>query len=437
MPLPYTPATPDRQVVRLRVMDAQVDLTRWTSYRFGTHLLRPTEGWSCTVADGELAAEQADALQVGARVRLYVDQAPLAEGYMDGIEISASRGAGVAYQVHGRNRLGLAVDAIADPTLQFKQGASLLAVLKGIFGPFGWANDDDFTVDNAVNRNAKTGGIRGTPTTKGGKKKGPRPLKDFINHQLKPHNHEGVYAFAARITERHGLRIWCSADGEKLIVSTPDYEQEPRYQIRRDRTGGTNVLEGTVNFDGSDQPSIIFADGFSGGGEFGKGRVKAFCVNPYFGVDKDGFVLDEVSRLISKYPDAQQVTMTVQPYRRRSLGVPMRPVFLHDDESKTQAEINNFVRREMSLLLRKSLVANYTVEGHGQNVEGVFTPWDIDTVVDVQDDLAGVNERMYVIGRVFEKSRQSGTVTHLELVRLNSLELGELTQPSKNDPKVH
>ena len=116
----------------------------------------------------------------------------------------------------------------------------------------------------------------------------------------------------------------------------------------------------------------------------------------------------------------------------------MRPVFLHDDESKTQEQLNNFVRREMSLAVRKSLTAEYTVEGHGQKNEddGGFVPWDIDTVVDVLDDVAGIAERMYVVGRGFEKSRQSGTTTRLELIRLHSIELGDVADSETAKPKA-
>jgi prophage tail gpP-like protein len=441
VPQPYSPAPPDKQQVRLRVMDEHVDLTRWTRYSFASSFLTPTDGWSCTIGDGDLAEKERRALVPGARVRLYVDQSPLAEGFIDAVSIDADRSGGVQYTIEGRDRLGLAVDSIADPTLQFKKGATLADVLKELFAPFGWVADEHFQIENDANRDAKTGGVRGVPMTKGGKKKGPRPLKDFVLHQLKPHNHEGVFAFASRITQRFGLWIWCSADGDKLIVGRPDFQQEPRYQLRRTRGGDTNVLAGAVKFDMTDQPSVLIADGFSGGGEFGKGRIKAFCVNPYFGVDEDGFVLEDVTRLLQKFPDAEQVVMTIPtPYRRRRINAPIRPMFLHDDESKTQEQLNSFVRREMSLLLRKSMTAHYTVEGHGQLVGGAFTPWDVDTVVEVHDEVADVRERMYVLARTFEKSRQSGTHTRLELVRLNSIQFGDSllaggdpTQPTPAD----
>lgn len=436
----YSPATPDKQQVRLRVMDEHIDVTRWTHYSFASHFLTPADGWSFAIGDGSLDERQENALVVGSTVRLYVDKFPLAEGVIGEVTVDADRQNGVTYALEGRDRLGMAVDAIADPRVKFKEGTTLADFLRATFAPFGWVTDDHFVIDNDANRDAKTGGIRGIPMTKGGKKKGPRPLKDFVLHQLKPHNHEGVFAFASRVTQRFGLWIWPSADGDKLIVGRPDFTQEPRYQLRRTRNGDTNILSGPVKRSIADQPSVIIADGHSESGEFGKGSVMAYCVNPYFGVDEDGFVLDEVTQILSKYPNAQQVTMTVQPFRRRAVKAPIRPMFLHDDESMTQEQINNFVRREMSLLLRKSMTAHYTCEGHGQTVDGVFTPFAIDTIAEVHDEVARVDERMYVVGCTFEKSRRSGTHTRLELVRLNSIQFGDSllaggdpTQPTPAD----
>jgi hypothetical protein len=176
-----------------------------------------------------------------------------------------------------------------------------------------------------------------------------------------------------------------------------------------------------VKFDGASQPSVIIADGFSGGGEFGKGRIKAFGINPYFGFDKDGFVLDSVLDVIKPYPDAIQVVFVTQPFPRRTPEVAARPMFVHDDESKTAEQLENFVRREMALLQHRSLVAHYTVTGHVQDGK----VWTVDTVVDVDDEISGVQERMYVLSRTFNKSRQGGTTTDLELVRLGSIDFGK------------
>lgn len=414
----YTPATPDRQQVLLRILDAEQDITRWTSYSFSSNYLTPADGWSFTIGDGELDDAQKEALRVGSRVRLYVDNYALGDGIIDRIEINADRSRGITYGIHGRDRLGLVVDSVADPRLQFKTGTTLAEFLKTTLSPYGWSEDTDFTMDASANRDAKTGGVRGAPLPKRKSKTGK--LSQFQIYQLKPHNHEGLFRFIMRTVERFGLYVQVSADGNTIIVAAPDFEQEPKYQLVRDY-GRTNILSGSVVYDATDQPSVIIVDGFSNTPEFGRGRLKAYCVNPFFGVDADGKMLASVAKILEPYSDAVEVKFANFPYRRRAPLTTPKPMFLHDEESKTQDQLNWFVKRTMSELLKKSLVCHYEVEGHGQMRDGVFIPWDVDTVVDVQDEVAGVIERMYVLGRTFEKSRQGGTTTKLELIRLYSI----------------
>lgn len=429
MPSPTTPGTPDKDQVRLRVVDAKVDLTRWTKYDFSSNYLVDADGWSLTVAHDKLEPAQKDALQIGAKVKLFVNEFPLGAGYIDRLRISADRRGGVQYDIVGRDSMGPVTDAIADPRVQFKPGTTLSEFLKTLLTPFGWSSDSQFVVDARANRDAKTGGVRGTPTSKAKKHSA---LKDFVLHQLKPHNHEGLGRFIKRTCDRFGLFVRLSADGEYVILAAPDFTQPPRYQLRRNNgtnsEGETNIEQGEVIYDGTDQPSVIVADGFSGGGEFGKGQVKVYCINPYFGMDAQGFPTDDVAKIVASYPEAQPVLFTTQPFTRRAAKMPPKPVFIHDEESKTLEQLSFFVKRTMSELLRRSLVCNYTVEGHGQIVEGVFTPWDIDTVVDVQDEPGMVSERMWILGRRFEKSRSGGTYTHLELVRLYSIASGDQTE---------
>lgn len=423
MPLPYTSGNPDGYQVQLRLTDEQVTLTRFTSYSFESDFLSPSDGFTFTIEDESLPQAQSDALVTGARVSLTINSLLVADGFIDSIAIGADKGSGRSWQVKGRDRLSLAVDSGADPTIKYPEGATLADVLVGTFSAFGWVNPDThFSIDNSANRAVSTGGDRGIKMTKGGKKKGPQPLKSFVCHQSKPYMHESCFEFATRLSKRFGLWIWCSADGEVLQVGQPDFDQDPLYQLRRGTNGVGNIESGTVTYDHSNQPSMIIADSFGGGGEYGKGRFKAFCVNPYFGVDNDGFVLPEVQAIVSKLTDSEQVVMTTQPYRRRNSVIAPRPVYLHDDESKSQDQINAYVRREMSLLLRQSIVAEYTVTGHGQyDANGNFTAWAIDTVVDVQDDVGDLHERMYVLGLSFEQSRR-GTFTKLHLIRLNSIQ---------------
>lgn len=431
MAIDYRPSAPDGQTIRLYMVDSQVELTRWISYDFADDFLTPTDWFHFTIGDEELPEKERAALKLGSRVRLYVDSITLMEGYIDSIEIAADRHGGLTYAITGRDRLGQTLDAVADPQFQLKDGGSLADLLKRLFAPFGWSQDSDFEIDNRANRDAKSG-IRGTPTSKA---KG-KPLKSYTLHQTKPYNHESVFHFASRVAQRHGLWPWASADGEKLIVGQPDYDQEPIFVLRRSRNGRGNILSGSVRYELSSQPSIIVADSFSGGGEFGKGRCKAYVVNPLLGFTDRGDYTDDVKEVLKKHPSAVENSILHPSGFTFSFAatqnVPFRPMYLHDDESKTQEQLNNFVKREMSLHFRKALTVQYTVEGHGQDTGDGFVAWTPDTLVDVYDEAAELYERLYVLGVHYSKQRGgTGTTTRLDLIRINSIVFGD---PPTNAP---
>jgi prophage tail gpP-like protein len=224
---------PEKEQVRLRLRRANIDLTSWERYSFNSNFLQPSDAFSFTVGAEKLDDQTKDALQVGAEVQLILNGQTQADGYIDGITVSASPSGGVEYQIDGRDRLSRAVDSNADPTLTFKASMSLLDVLKKIFGPFGWSSDEHFIEDNDAN----IGVLSGTPSEATGsrtaKKHFGEVLKSTKIHQLRPHNGEGAFAFASRLTQRHGLWIWPSSDGEQLIVSRPGFTAEPIYKIRQ------------------------------------------------------------------------------------------------------------------------------------------------------------------------------------------------------------
>ncbi len=415
MPEVFAPSNPEREQISLTI--AGYELKQWSSYEFASNLETPADGWSFTIGADKLPDSAATWLVPGQFVQLKLNGAVQGSGYTDSIEVRASRSAGTEFVIQGRDLIAQAVDACADPTVTFKEGASLLDVLVDLFGPFGWDSEDDFITTNEANTNAKAG-IRGVPRTR----KAQKPLKRFTMHQLRPYPREGVYQFASRVAKRHGLMIWQTASGQNIVASEPSFDGDPLYRLVRNSKGTTNVLDGHVRLDIKNQATCIVADAASGGGEFGRARIKAIMANTAVATEDPAFL-----EPYKRYPDAIRVLghAFATPVR-----VPRaRTLYLHDEESTTQEQLNNFVRREMAMLQRDSLQASYTVEGHGQITAEGFVPWTVDTTVDVEDDIAGIRERMYIIGRTFHKSRSAGTTTSLQLIRLHTIVLGEPTNP--------
>jgi prophage tail gpP-like protein len=419
---------PELQNIALSIPGAGLRVENFTHYSYTSHFLTPSDAFSFTVEDDERGSPLRAAAVPGALVTLSINDHVQACGYIDSVDVQNTRDSGTTITIEGRDKLGQVVDSSADPAVRFPENQTLDNIIRQLFEPFGF---NVFVDTNESNVNVITGSKRGIPTTKKGK-----PLKQFLAHQVKPYPKEGVFEFAARICQRLGLWIWASADGEDLIVSKPNFKPPSDYQFQLLRTyagaanDGTgrfnNIRSGGAKVDMSEQPDVMFAEGFAGGAELGHILVRKFGLNPLTAYDKDGTTSTPVAQFMFNYqrPDDLVIFPLFGPGSRvlqrdqiNGKAPPVRVMHMHDDESKTPEELEAFVRREMSLKTRRAFTAHYTVEGHTYG----GSPWCVDTMVQVQDDVCGVEEPLWVLSRTFEKSRTNGTVTHLELIRPNTL----------------
>lgn len=425
----FAPSAPGKEEVKLFVENSNQSISRlqienFTEYSFTSNFLQPADAWNFTIGTDRLSDDAQAALKPGASVQLVVNDIVLSTGYIDSITTSAQRGSGLVYTIEGRDKLAQAVDACANPMKSLKAEQTLTAALKDLFSPFGWDNEDDFVLDASAYEQVKTNKYRQKTKQSDAKGFGRGQLRRYKAHQLRPYPRESVFEFASRLTQRRGLWIWASADGEALFVSTPDFKQDPSYALLRNKEGTTNVLSGTVKFSMTDQPTHIIADGYSGGGEFGKSRIVVIMANVA--------VETPEAPELQKYLDAGAKLLSSHTIPGSSSMNPprIRVVYLHDDESTTIEQLEAFVRREMAMLQRKSLEVSYEVEGHGQLVDGAFVPWTINTVVTIDDKPAGLQEDMWVMGVHYKKSR-AGTTTSLDLIRLNTLVFSDTDQKKR------
>lgn len=407
--------------ITLLLVDSGLQIKQWVDYGFNSNFLTPTDGWSLTIGGEIVTKGLAEALVPGAKVILSLNGLDQCSGYIDGIEISTDRGSGLQYKIDGRDSLAPVIDGHIDPRTHFKESQSLEEVLRSVFEPFGFKN---FIIDNDAARSLKTG-LKTGHFKKGGRRQG-KAIAAYKLRQLRPQAHEGAFAFVARISQRFGLWIWSSPDGETIILGEPDFEQEASYKLLRNRAA-TTIIGGSCKYDTAEQPTIILADGFSGGGEFGKSRIRAKCVHPILGYDASGAMLPHVKTIFDKHAEATEIKLpfadsTNLAYKRaRANRIASRPLYLHDDESKTLEQLTKYVQREMALRLQKSITVSYTVEGHAYQAGGAYIPWTPETIVDVDDEVFGIKGRMYVLGRTFRKSRSGGTTTTLDLILPGSL----------------
>jgi prophage tail gpP-like protein len=372
---------------------------------YNQHFLTPSDAFEFDLDEDELSDAEKAALIPGAAVKLLIQDAVQVAGYIDDQSVRTSAHGGTVWHIECRDWLSPAVDGHVDPNIVFNPTQTLDQLLDAVFGPFGVTV---FSTDNTTNRNAITGAIYGSKTSKTGK-----PLKSYTLHRTKPYPNEGAFAFASRVCQRFGLWIWPSNTVGTVIVGKPDFDQSPLYQLQHSVSDTThnNIEEGDFRISRKDQPAVIFATGFGAGGEWAKSTLRTAIANPIINTDLSSYINANPTVTFQPVPD---VAAAVVPYDDPSA----RPLYLYDPESHTQEQLNAFVLRELSLRLRASLSAKYVIMGHRLGGH----PIAVDTVVMVEDDRSNWHGPLWIIGRTFTKRPGAGgTTTHIEAIRLGSL----------------
>ena len=128
-------------------------MRNWTSYKFSSNFLTPTDGWSFTLADEDLVPSAMAGLRPGATVKLLINGLQQAAGYIDSIDRRASRSGGTEWTVEGRDVMAPLVDACMDPFKQFKPTQTLTDVVLGALGGGKrWGTENELEEDNEIGR---------------------------------------------------------------------------------------------------------------------------------------------------------------------------------------------------------------------------------------------------------------------------------------------
>lgn len=436
----------------------KVSVKNFISYSFNDNFLAHTESWTFTIADTHITHELDLALRPRRRVQLKINDRIQASGIIDRITTHTSRNGGVEITVEGRGVLSPAVDACIDPRTTFEPGMNLLQFLQKVFAPFGFTDPKQFLIRNDDNINVMSGNNH--RSNKKIPEKGKKALANYQIHLLKPETHETAYNFACRVTQRFGLWIWATADGKSIVVDKPSFpvqktsiitdrqaalqgldkggkttgwesdSTEGRKAIRKQFHSGNNVLTSVAVRDGASQPGVIFATSSSTGGQNPRENYTVAVINP--------LIQSNLSEVFAAYPKTKSLDLsylgenfegdgtTTKIVNRSGLAfvdTGARPLFLTDTNSKSQEELENFLKRELAKRMCKALTYSFETTGHEYtNEDGNKAPWTIDSMVLVDDDYAGIHGEMYIVGRTFTKSRNGGTKTKLDCILPHTLE---------------
>lgn len=417
----------------------------WTDYSIDSDLLTAADGFRLKIDVGvptargmrDAMSDLRGRLGQGAAIKIFVgrdvtginaSRALQLSGIIDTASFVGDRAGGVSVEIEGRDLAGLLVDSSVRLSVIGSGEMSLVEVIRAAVAPW----NIEVVTDGTAGRDLLTGRAQAQPldrlSTEEARAFGISPaqysrilrrraeqeqrtlaqvsgatqddtLRERTSNNLlpgdigaikikdaKPRPGETVWAFLQRHVARFGLMLWMDPRG-KLVVSSPRYDTAPIGRIVRrfenDRDDPNNIISGGRHMN--------YADRFSRVEAYGRTRG------------------DDVTRSALSFTEID-FAWTL-PYERL--------LIVHDDSARTLAETGRRATREMRMRAQNADVLTYTLSDHGL---GPYL-YAIDSIVTVDDEVAGATGRWYVTKRTFIKSREQGTQTQLRLVPPGSLVL--------------
>lgn len=365
--------------------EVSIDFDTGGSFKLFTELtltdtfLDPCQTMTCSIAADETRFDLLKAVKPGSFFTVRIAGNPQCAGIVDSVAIEASR-QGRMVSLTGRDFMSRIVDGNANPNIPMAANMPFSEFCAKVFAHFNFPDvtffeESDLGRDMAVGKAIKT------------KKQAGKRRKKFKDpaEGLHPKPNEGGFQWFSRIAHRLGYHAWIMPDGSGVVVGGPDYEQEAAYALTSIRSeglqgkgGANNILQASARLDITGLPSDVYVSGKSV-----KGEIKTFI-----------------------------------GYAKNALAPVFKPFYLVDDESTSQAHADALARFTLGKAQRNAQLYEVTVRGASDPSTGRI--YNVDTVVDVNDENCGVQGKMWVESRTFRYSRTSNTTT-MRLIPADSL----------------
>lgn len=367
------------------------NLTSWT---IDSNYLVSTDGFSFTYVD---KPERFDGLEC-TPVQLLVRDAPQLVGRIDTTETGED---GLSAQCEGRDYFADLVECHIDPALALTEGMTLQKAVALAVSPCGIKI---VLGDASIMRNLRTGTRRG--------KKAPADFLTLTLQDAKPDPDEGIYEYVNKLGIRHGVTAQPTLARNELLLMKPNYDQEPAAVLRRTTIGTANrIKRGVARRDFSRFPTFTIVRAQNAGSAANEKSPK------------NASALSDTAGLT---PETARVS--VRGRVKPSPGAPdangklYRLLTLHDERATTRAQVESTKLRAIWDRLKDTLTYRATLKGHADPDTGAI--YSIDTIVDVQDDVARVHERMWVYKRTLRYDPKNGAETDIECWRIGAYQLG-------------
>jgi hypothetical protein len=208
-------------------------------------------------------------------------------------------------------------------------------------------------------------------------------------------------ALAQQLCRRLGYLLWTAPDADNniaLILDAPISSGAAHYQLQRVPNDGStwewigNILSGGYELNGRVIPTEVHIMGNAARGDGTSARYLSNITNEL------GF--EYVDKLYAR---------------------PTHPVYRVSTRSRTNTQAEHEAARIISDANSKFEVHDYTVQGHGQELDEQWTIYAVNSIAHVRDDLTGINKDLIITRVEFTGSREHGQTTKLRMVPLGSI----------------
>lgn len=354
---------------------------RWfpevTEYAIASDLLTPADGLSLTVP---WTADAHRLCRGDAEIQIWIDRQRVFSGVIDGRTRTVNRDDGATITLTARDKVGRFLLDDAAPLIAFR-GLGLVDLAKKLCG-----DRLVVTTSNANNRRLIAG-----PLSKRVSREPPIATGKNVHRKVEPGDTR--WQVLHYFLEEAGLLAWATADGQGLVIGTPNYAQPAQWQWV---LGGPGAAWG-------DSTVMTFSDTESLGERYSQVQV----LGTKAGVGADARTERGVAR------NGKGTAGTGKDFR-----FPKRMV-LRDDRGDRHRQ--QMAEREMAERDGAGRDMRITVPGHGQARDGAQVIYTYDTIGELDDRELASTASWYVVGVGYRGSKREGQVTDLRLVPIGTL----------------
>jgi prophage tail gpP-like protein len=367
------------------VLINDVVIDRWQSYSIENDMLTPADAFSLTLAPASAAV--VELVPPDAEVEVRIDDTPILSGFIDERVINVVK-SGPTLNITGRDRAGRLVDESADlqtfPRLDLLELADRLAKPTFRLGA---------TLSNAENRDL----VRGRRSGKAAARTEPI-FKKSSGAPKKVEPGETRWDVLQQFLEPAELLAWAQANGQKLVLGLPNYDQDTQFHFLLEgteslRIGESNIKSATITDSVANRYSKITVNGAS------KGSSRNYS--------------SRVTKHTATILQGPRFDGTGASFQTR------KQLIIADDDVKNESDAGVRVDREFNLREAEKLVLELTLQGHSQKLRpndrtGALFAFDL--MADVEIEEYAIAGRFLITKVAFTADKSSGRETTLTLV---------------------